>query len=247
MRAALIPPRGYERTALMSDIHLVLPLPGLIDNPEYIRTYEEARAAGHYIILDNGCAEGNLVTSHQLLAFAGTIKPHEIVAPDVLDDGPRTLEMTLEFIRDDNGATDYNIMAVLQGTTHEERKTYLEEYAKMDAVTTIGIPKIQVRTEGSDARIKTARYIQRNYSDRFKIHLLGLNRRFPTEMLDLPWSTTTVRSMDSAQPYKITESGRMMTARQCWEERRPDYFERWMPVNTGLLAHNIDEFKKWAA
>ena len=220
MRAALIPPRGYERTVLMSDIHLVLPLPGLVDNPEYIRTYEEARTAGHYIILDNGCAEGSLVSEEFLLEFARKIRPHEIVAPDALDMGAHTYNLTVAFLRDYPEAQDYNIMAVLQGETFAERKIYLEEYAGMDAITTIGIPKIQVRTEGSDARIKTARFIEKRYPGRFKIHLLGLNRRFPTEMLDLPWSTTTVRSMDSAQPYKITESGRMMTARQCCDERR---------------------------
>jgi hypothetical protein len=217
-----------------------------INNPDYIRTYRDARQLGHYIILDNGCAEGDLATSHQLLAFAGTIKPHEIVAPDVLDDGERTLEMTLEFIHDDNGATDYNIMAVLQGTSHEERKRYLRKYAKEDAITAIGVPKIQVRTQGSDGRLKTVRYINQEYGDRFDIHLLGLNKKFPTEMFDLPWGTTTVRSMDSAQPYKVTEGGRLMTGLNAWGDRRADYFSRQQIVDDELLDMNIEVFKQWA-
>lgn len=247
MRAALIPPKGFERTALESDIHLVLPLPSLMHNMTYLSTYAEARKRGDYLILDNGCAEGQLVDGNRLLEVARALRVHEIVAPDVMNNTNATYLATTEFIDKNPEAADYNIMAVLQGQDHDERRELLRKFFLIESITAIGIPKVLVRRDGDTIRLDIVDMINRMYPKRFDIHLLGLNGVFPTEILDSPFDAGSFRSMDSTQPYKVTEENNILTPEQAWAKRREDYFTRKKEVNVRTLAHNIDVFLNWAA
>lgn len=230
--------------ALQSDIHLVLPLPPLVSNLAYLRTYQTARARGDYIILDNGCAEGKLATGEELLNFARAIKPHEIVAPDVMNDAGETLEATNSFLNEYPEAQQYNVMAVLQGQELADRQFLLKQYAKNDLITTIGIPKALVTRGDFDIRGRIARAIHRVYPKRFQIHLLGLNRLFPAEMFVMEFNG--VRSMDSTQPFKLAEEGKLLRPIDAWSGRRDDYFTNKKEVNPRTLMANIETFKKWA-
>jgi hypothetical protein len=246
VKAALIPPRGYERTALASDIHLVLPLPPLVKNEDYLSAYYQAREKGDYLILDNGCAEGQLVDGRTLLRFASQIGAHEIVAPDVMDCGPCTVKATQAWVSEyRNQIRDYSIMGVLQGRTQIDWQRTLRAYSEMDEITAIGVPKVHVRTDGSDARLRLVRAIHNEYPGRFKIHLLGLNGIFPTEVALLQFPDY-VRSMDSSQPYKLTEAGKTLSMTEAWAKRRLDYFENVHPVPMQLLVANLKTFKRWA-
>jgi queuine/archaeosine tRNA-ribosyltransferase len=245
MKAALIPPKGYEHTALESDIHLVLPLPPLRKNMAYIATYAAARLRGDYIILDNGCAEDQLVTGEVLMQFAKRIGAHEIVAPDVMSNAAATLEATNTFLDAFPEAADYNIMAVLQGVTQNERSFLLDQFAKTEAITAIGIPKVLSSKYHSKVRLDTVEYILNKYPGRFQIHLLGLNSHFPNEIAITPFKG--VRSMDSAQPYKLAEVGASMNTSNAWATRRIGYFTDKKEVDPRVLAGNIQIFKQWAA
>jgi hypothetical protein len=247
MRAALIPPKGYEDYALNSNIHLVLPLPPLIQNMKYLDVYQRAQRRGDFVILDNGCAEGQLVAGHHLLNVARAIRAHEIVAPDVMSDAAATLTATTNFIFDYQEARDYSIMAVLQGETPDERDYLLHQFAKMDPITTIGVPKVHVKKYGSEVRKDIVRQIHKNYPGRFHVHLLGLNSVFPTEMRDVDFHRVggNLRSMDSAQPFKVTEE-RYDLEIEAWAPRRDDYFTKKKEVEARLLIKNIFTFRSWA-
>lgn len=246
MRAALIPPKGYEATALKSDIHLVLPLPPLVDSEEYLDTYKEARRQGHYIILDNGCAEGQLVDGGVLMAFARLIGAHEIVAPDIMNDAGATQKATEAWLAEHEEAHDYNIMGVVQGTYMKQRMELIKYYADQPCISTLGVPKACITGPDSTERLELVEAILNQYGDRFKIHLLGLSKHFCTEMLTICYPKE-VRSMDSAQPYKVTELGRMLVPKHARAARRQGYFSRTKYVMDSLLEHNIDVFKSWAA
>lgn len=246
MKAALIPPVGYERTALESDIHLVLPLKPLVSNTRYVATYQDAQARGDYVILDNGCAEGQLVDGDILIDFARKIRAHEIVAPDVMGDAAETLFATSQFLaQHKKEVQDFNVMAVLQGRFMQQRLELLHRFNEMDEITTVGIPKACITEPGSTARLDTVTMVMNEYPNRFKIHLLGLHPKFPTEMLNLEYPEE-VRSMDSTQPYKITETNRVMSSNHAWASRRDDYFTVVQPIHPPLLASNIKTFLKWA-
>lgn len=244
MKAALIPPKGYEHTVLESDIHLVLPLQPLLNNLDYIAAYKAARARGDYIILDNGCAEGQLVDGRTLIDFAHVIGAHEIVAPDVMSSAAATLEWTKNFLDEFPEAADYSIMAVLQGETPDEREFLLHQYAKLDAITTIGVPKVIAKRYGGTERFIAVKRIHQLYPQRFKIHLLGLNGNFPTEIFQMPFEG--VRSMDSAQPYKLAEIGHVLSTHRAWADRRDTYFVEKKEVDPRVLAGNIATFLSWA-
>ena len=245
MRAALIPPKGYERFALESDIHLVLPMVPMMSNKDYVQTYVTARARGDYIILDNGAAEQQLVDGERLMNVARALRPHEIVAPDVLHDAAGTLEATNSFLAEFPEARDYNIMGVLQGDNLGDRQYLLNQYAKNDSITAIGIPKCLITEDDPDIRRRDVRRIRKNYPGRFNVHLLGLSSLYPNEIAEFGFGKF-VRSMDSAQPFKVTEAGIFMSESECDAKRREDYFSYKKEVDTRLLVHNITVFKQWA-
>jgi len=247
MKAALIPPRGLEMTALMSDIHLVLPLRELITNTDYVSAYTKARSRGDYVILDNGCAEAQLVDGLTLVKFATQIGAHEIVAPDVMDDAERTFELTRYFLKEYPDALDYNIMGVLQGEDMEQRATLARAFDKIDAITTLGIPKVHIRRAGSEMRHRIVEWVLEMFPGRFKIHLLGLSRHYPTEIRDQDFPSE-VRSVDSALPYKLAEDGIRMAGRFVQHsKRRTSFFTKFAGVDQELLLQNIATFKQWAA
>jgi len=250
MKAALIPPKGYEATALRSNIHLALPLRDTRANPHYEAYLQEARRRDHYIILDNGCAEGDLVTTATLLRYAEAWRVNEIVAPDVMGDAIETMRLTDEFVTQMCSVRDrrrrFKIMGVLQGGYRTDGKL-LEAFDLM-GIDVVGIPKVRVQDEGDSNRLGVAQFIESCYPGRFKIHLLGLNNNWPSEMYHLARRfPVSVRSMDSAQPYKMTEVGHYLTIVDGYAQRRSDYFSRFVKVNETMLSDNINTFLDWAS
>jgi hypothetical protein len=245
VKAALIPSRGYEQHALASDIHLALPLEDTRSNLQYSAYLRTARWRNDYIILDNGVAEGQLVDNDTLMMYGKMIGAHEVVAPDVMSDAEQTLALTKEFM---DGLKSWEnkprIMGVLQGNG-DELEVLLDEFEAL-GINTIGIPKVHVKSEGDDVRAKIADMIDFKYPDRFDIHLLGLNKVFPTEMkvIDFP---TQIRSMDSAQPFKAAEADAQLSHSTGYHPRRADYFSVEVWTNPTLLHLNIITFKEWAA
>jgi hypothetical protein len=246
VKAALIPPKGYEVWGLRSDIHLALPLKETRGNSEYQSYLLRAAARGDYIIMDNGCAEGRLVDNETLVRFAIQTAADEIVAPDVMGDPQRTLSATKLFMDylEQNGIDNFKIMGVLQGGATETKVKLLKEYDAMEMYT-IGIPKAHVRYEGDDTRARTVSMIQKLYPGRFEIHLLGLNKRFPNEINQVKWPDG-IRSMDSTQPFKAAEGNMLLSTATPWCERRKDYFAHKVHTSQTLLQHNVEVFMSWA-
>jgi hypothetical protein len=244
MKAALIPSRGYESHALSSDIHLALPLEATRSNLAYSSYLRNARWRGDYIILDNGCAEGQLVDNETLMMYAKMIGAQEVVAPDVMSDAEQTLDLTKAFMNTLDGNRP-KIMGVLQGNTPQELGVMLDEYEAL-GIDAIGIPKVLITTDSDTIRADIANLITETYPDRFAIHLLGLSSAFPTEMkvVDFP---PEIRSMDSAQPFKAAEVDAQLSHSIAHHPRRPDYFETTLWTNPTLLHLNIITFKEWAA
>jgi len=243
MKAALIPPKGYESTAHQySSIHLGLPIPDCVNNPDYVQYLQDAHGKSHYIIMDNGCAEGQLVDPEAMLRFAKFVGADEVVAPDVMGNMAETLRLTQEF--EQNHKHGFNVMGVLQGQNREEIEHLLACYYDMD-INTIGIPKVLIRKSGDRIRSGVARMIQDTYKHRFAIHLLGLSSKFPTEMHDVDFPSR-IRSMDSAQPYKVSEDDVTLQYSTIHHKRREDYFREFKWMNSTLLRINIMTFIGWA-
>jgi hypothetical protein len=252
MRAALIAPFGYEDTVLQSSIHLVLPLVETLSNDNYVRAYVTARAEGHYLIMDNGAAEGRLRPTEVLLSVVDTFEAHELVAPDVLGQSMVTKQLVYSFLRDlerhedEFGPKPIKIQAVLQGFTRPERDELLQYYAAHSRITVLGIPKVTIRHNGDDVRRRIVEHINNEYPGRFEIHLLGASPYFPTELakVDFP---SWVRSTDSAMPYKLAAESLGLHDESKHAKRWEGYFETKKLINRELINQNIATYQYWAA
>lgn len=254
MKAALIPPYGFERTALNSNIHLVLPLIETMSNDLYIGTYIAAKVNGHYIILDNGAAEGKLRPAGVIMNSAELFSADEVVAPDVLGDFHQTHALVADFMNNFDDYCKYysirpKVQAVLQGQTFGERAELLKYYSTHPDIKVIGIPKVTIREKGDPIRAEIARYIQQRYPGRFEIHLLGASPYFPTELLDVDFPKG-IRSTDSTLPYKLAALGLGLNENTVHVKRWSGYFDTVYQglTNMGpLIEQNILTYMTWAA
>jgi hypothetical protein len=248
MKAALIPSFGHEPYALRSSIHLALPIKDTMANNSYLNYLHQARELGHFIIVDNGAAEGQLVDDATLFRLAVKLGASEVVAPDVLGNMHETLLRTQKFLRETRSPkrAPMQVMAVLQGQNLEELEHILAIYDTMDEVTTIGIPKVLVSKDGYGIRASVARMVLEDYPGRFQIHLLGLSPYFPSELAKINFPPE-VRSTDSAAPFKAAEDGIYLQHTTGHHKRREDYFRVKKWTSSLLLHTNILTYFRWAA
>src|SRR3954468_13696845 len=124
MQVAIIAPTKELRFCLNSKVHLVLAhlcQPGTHYSLEYNKFYCQDNIG--FKILDNGAAEGALVSNEELMRVAMAIQADEIIVPDQMNDCNRTLELARRFKDDvpafmaENGP---RFMGVVQGTCISE-------------------------------------------------------------------------------------------------------------------------------
>jgi len=247
VKVGLIPPKGLENYGLRSKFHLALALPELIGRRTYGGMYTRAASMGDYVVLDNGIAEGQPCNAEDLATFAAKIGAKEIVAPDVLRNAGKTLALVERYVRD-YPPTLY-CMAVAQGKKMLEYQTLVEEFAKLDAVTAIGIPRHMLETLDSKAcRIDLANWIAEKFPERFDIHFLGTNPYWLLEIKNTSKYAPHVRSVDTSMPFSYAIEGEELRGSRR-EFTRPDkYFDiDWgTRVNGSLLRGNIATLMEWA-
>jgi hypothetical protein len=142
MQIALIPPRKYlELYENESDIFMCLA--PFLKNKDYFNFFKKKVAEGKFVMLDNGAAEGEMLTSTTLVREAVRLGVSEIIAPDYLNNGYKTREKVKEFLNKKYNTLhkEYiKIQAVVQGCTLEDALTTLEMYVNDDRINTIGLP-----------------------------------------------------------------------------------------------------------
>lgn len=257
MDVALIPPRGLENYALSSRFHLALALPSLLLRKPYTEMYKRASRLGDYVIVDNGAAEGESASTEDILAAAGALKAHEVVAPDAIQNSRVTIEMVMQFTHhlEVNTINSYQVMAVPQGTTWKHFTKCVNVFAEQERVGTVGIPRHMPTTVGQTAaRIDLANWIQNKHPGRFEIHLLGANPVWLAEIRMASKYAPHIRSVDSSLPFNYAIAGYRLEEQLAKGHnhevvrRDPTYFATdWANrINTALLRSNIQTFMKWA-
>jgi len=246
MKAALIPPKGYYKTAEQSNYHLML---AQIPDADYRRMYAYM-TDDNYIILDNGAAEGNAINDAALVRIAALIGVDEIVVPDVIGDYEGTIKRVDDFFtKVDLDKIDVNYMLVPQGKNYEEIIRCIDYYTeRWQEKAVIGLPRHLLTTlDDRQARGNLCAYVA-TCGD-IKVHLLGTSPVWPTEIKwiahDYPW----VRGVDSSMPYNYTIAGLELTGpAPIVPVSRPNrYFTDERKLIEGLLEYNINTFKEWAS
>jgi len=195
----------------------------------------------NYLILDNGAFEKQLVSAEELAELAIEIGAHEVVLPDVFDDGPGTLERAREtlamgcFNTRSYRALMANHMGVPQGKTAHEYEETLAGMLQISGIKTIGFSYQCLATAyGTEDRAQVLERLNKKF--RFDAYYDGGLRMFHAlgggyTMTDLakhkfPW----LRSVDGSIAAKVTLA--------CGES--------WSVVRRNLLQRKLTEFPREA-
>lgn len=252
MHAALIPPKGYEHTALWSHFHLML---AQVVHDDYFTTYSRAKLRNDYIIMDNGAAEGKLVDMDTLINAACALDVSEVVLPDAMHHAAETITMAKDAfnMKPSIGDLGFSIMGIIQGDHKTDIPYCVDSYRDMHGVTTLGIPRHWIRTLGDVyARFNICAMLQANgMHERFEVHLLGTSTAWPGEIQMLSRTYPWVRSVDTSMPYNWTMAGLRLPEpymkNQVQAIARPNaYFEVPRTLDEDLLEANCQTYLEWA-
>ena len=249
MKLALIPPHQYVGHMFATNYHLLLP--ECMTNERYMGiAYELCHNPSHYVILDNGAAEGKLVGPEPLFTIADELQVNEIVIPDVLTDAMSTVEELHKFMRyASDRPVQYNYMFVCQGTTVDECLWTIDRAMFYSNINTIGIPKHLLQTlDDKQVRLKLVKEIMKHFGGRFELHLLGAS---PLWVGEAKVAATVfedeIRGMDTSIPYYYGWHGEWITDEEVRCVRQEDYFnsELTAPGTERKLLWNVNELLKW--
>lgn len=254
-KIALIPPYSLQEWTEKTDYQLCLP--HLLPNKDYFVRYQlYGRDPHHFVILDNGAAEGRLVSLEVLMSHAGRLRPDEVVIPDAMGDKDETIRLAQHFHDEvipprEFAQMPFTFMFVVQGQTIMEVLESANWAAQQYWIHTLGIPRHLVTTlDDPMARVRIANIIQgHNYPK--QIHFLGGNPAFPSEVTFLSDPRVThqdrVRGMDTSMPFNYACAGKSLLdapTRMTEKVDRPDeYF--YLPADRfddKCVAENVEYF-----
>lgn len=221
MKAALIPPNYHLAEFGQGDLHLLLV--HLCDSQTYVHHYELQRERGAYLILDNSAhefSEGQ--DCIKIAAWAKRLNVQEVVVPDVLDNGPATVERAIEALEiwyetKSSLMSELNpaLMYVPQGTKQEEYYDCMTELIRLHRYVAkkrgikrdfvLGISKdYEDFPGGLDNILQTVEIVRHGLweadNTRMHVHILGWHRHLWV-LNDLAKNFSFVRSTDSAKPF----------------------------------------------
>lgn len=198
-------------------------LPHLLRSAAYAKAYVPMCKDAHYVIMDNGAAEGtNEMDDVGLMIIGEHYKPQELVLPDVMGDTRGTLIASTSFLNKFREAyspecreTMYNIGFVAQAKTIEgsyECAARMLSSTLGDFIDVIYIPRLLLaETKDVFARVKVARKLRdaliRNGTPEIDIHFLGASPLWASEVLYAATQVPFVRSIDTSLPYVYASYG----------------------------------------
>lgn len=179
-------------------------------NKTYADFYKRMVSEGKYVLMDNGAAEGEQLSTASLISMYEYINPTEIVVPDTLCDGPDTLRKAVEFIAK-YPDLPYKLMFVPQGKTFEEwcnnAKALLLSFENANSV---GVSKfLNIATDDPMIRYAAAGFIEEfnaTHNRNVEVHLLGCDEG-PAIVRDIQLEYPSVRGCDSAFAYIAAQAG----------------------------------------
>lgn len=151
---------------------------------------------GQYIIMDNGLFEkAQVSTSLQTcidIAKESKIPVSEIIVPDAVNDGPKTIRLFEDNLDTIKSNPQYNYMFVAQCQDEDGLKSdidYINQYAEILPNLTVGISKLTPMDRASDKAIEVYK------TCKYPIHFLGLKSSFS----EVARVKNLIRSCDSSQ------------------------------------------------
>lgn len=239
MKIALITPIDLLDLATLSDYHLVLP--HLMEDERYRRFYTDAVG---YKILDNGAAEGVDVDQHQLHDLGHQLRADELVVPDALEDGNRTIELAQGFERFAR-PEQFRYVGVAQGRSVAEVVKCINYFSHCEWIRVLALPRSLNKIHKTQ-RFTLIEPVMKEYGDHFDaVHCLGASS-WIREVVAID-STHVVRGMDTSLPVVLGLEG-LSVRDDTYRPRQADYFERTVERDTytwKVIFDNVTTYLDW--
>lgn len=206
MKLAVITPPTVSKAVSTFRLSYQMVLATYCNDPFYIGYHRNLAAMGAFTILDNGAAEyGESLPFDEVVSFGEAIGVDEIVMPDALQDGPRTVKLTEMYL---DLVPQRNRFVVPQGKSWAEWDHCLRYLVTMGC-RTIGIPKMY--EEFPDGRARALKFIiDYNYHLTHDIHLLGCYKDPQTEIHSALKAYPWIRGIDTGAPIAHAQANKPM-------------------------------------
>lgn len=185
----------------------------VLTDAAYRAFFRREAQRGAEIIVDNGVFDlGHALPAADLVAAARTVDACEIILPDVMRDGPATIEASDEAAREILDRTDeFRLCVVLHAADDQEWLRCYDYFASSDYVGAIALPASRRHApEGQICRTRWAatRYLEERglVEDGITYRLLGLGRTGHLELVEQrehEW----IASVDGAAPVILGAMG----------------------------------------
>lgn len=245
-RVALIPPYSLLPSTYHRSLHMLLPA-----CVEAYASLHYAAVPGTHIILDNGLFEdGKPLSAGKLLQLGALLKADEVVLPDVRNDRILTCEAVAHFLKAYRAQEDFRctFMAVVQGENYLDRCTTVRMLADIvPPGTVLGFPR-RLTQESTQERIKLMEYAIATNGRKFQLHMLGMSREWPGELLRAARQFGShLRGIDTSAPYIYAYYDEVLRAQ--WEDKseRPDeyFYQPDTAFPAELTEYNIHVLDSW--
>lgn len=167
---------------------------------QYANQYKAAKRKGDFIMLDNGAAEGEMVSISWLKEMAELIDADEIVMPDALRDSNKSIQL---YAQHHSAFPSNKKVVIVHGTSTDEMVACLRSYMTINpGFTTVGIPKysyaFSTREEITKKVIQAAGHL-------YNIHWFGIYSNPFKEVIAAKQSGA--RSIDSGAAVAYAQHG----------------------------------------
>jgi len=258
MKLAPIAPVDLLYTLERSNYQLMLPQ--LLRKERYAAFYAElCRDPEQYVILDNGAAEDEPFDFEALAVICQTMKPDELVLPDVYGDAAATLQLAVEcfdwFAESDEWEqmSSVKLGVVLTGKSPAQAFELLEQlYDRGYVLDVVYMPRLLVQPNRLDARIDLAHRVQDLHSvmrREVPIHFLGTSPLWAAEIRTAAKYVPFVRGVDTSMPFNYAWGRVDLKHDPRKQVSRPEYYFdlTFDDEQLALASLNLHTMQHWAA
>ncbi len=245
-KLAHIVPLNYFHLTASNTYHMCLA--HLVkEDPNYRQFYRRCVQKGHYVLMDNGAAEGSQLSLEELAQCYEWVRPTEMVLRDSLCNRAETFEKTKEMIEyfKEKGIK-CKFMAVPQGQCINEWCDSAEELIQLPEVNTLGISKfLTIQTGEYWARytaVDYVAYLRKEYGRLVEVHLLGCDSGVQ-EVDRIRKEYSFVRGCDTALAEIFTKAGKQLEYRSERPAAEIDFLGEPLDItHQQLLLRNMNRF-----
>jgi hypothetical protein len=228
---------------------------------QYASRMRTAKAAGAYVILDNGVSEYKYpLKGRKLMEVVRAIQPSELVLPDYLGDPAATVLGAYDGLNYFEHHMDPellpNFMAVAQGQSLSEYVDCIRSLATTDGISCIGLSKYFTENTHCPRSVlleEVHKLVEVGLiPSEMKFHLLGISGEESVDIIaDYAMSYIWLRGIDTCWPVLMAMKGLSITTPGAPIHTSPEGFEEAAVVEYhvfakevyDLLRHNLKAFK----